>query len=102
MLGVPEDDTHFDTDILTHINSAIMTLHQNGIGPDKMVSVYDATTTWDEFEEEECIAQIKAYIYFYTKLRFDPPASSTIMDAIKMSMDELLWRMRLSKELGND
>lgn len=33
LLGIGEDDTSFDTDILLHINSTFSVLTQLGIGP---------------------------------------------------------------------
>ena len=33
MLGIAEDYTHFDADIIMHMNSVFMTLRQIGVGP---------------------------------------------------------------------
>ena len=33
LLGIDESYTHFDVDIIMHINSVFMTLRQLGVGP---------------------------------------------------------------------
>ena len=33
MLGIEADDSSFDTDLIIHINSALMTANQLGVGP---------------------------------------------------------------------
>jgi hypothetical protein len=43
ILGVSADDTVFDLDIITHINSAFSTLCQLGIGPATGFMIEDAT-----------------------------------------------------------
>ena len=43
MLGIPTEDTAFDTDILVGINSAFMVLNQLGVGPEEIYSIEDAT-----------------------------------------------------------
>lgn len=101
MLGIPEGDQYFDTDVITHLNTAIMTLRQNGIGPETLLTVEDAEQVWADFEEDS-IPAIKSYLYYSVKLMFDPPANTTVMESIKSTMDELLWRIRLEKELGDD
>ena len=41
LLGIPEDDESFDTDIIIHINSVFMILNQLGVGPTKGFKIYN-------------------------------------------------------------
>jgi hypothetical protein len=53
ILNLSVDDTSFDLDILTHINSAFSHLHQLGIGPEAGFVVEDADKEWSDFLDEE-------------------------------------------------
>ena len=39
LLGGSENDNHFDTDLIIHINSVFMILNQLGVGPEKGFSI---------------------------------------------------------------
>ena len=41
LLGITEEYTHFDTDIIMHINTAFMTLRQLGVGPPEGFRIED-------------------------------------------------------------
>ena len=45
LLGICEDQTEFDSDIIVHINSAFMILHQLGIGPKNGFFITDSKDT---------------------------------------------------------
>lgn len=98
LLGIYEENTDFDTDILIHINSVITILNQLGIGPDECFTV-DEDTTWNDYlGDNEKINSVKSYIYLKVKLIFDPPMSSAIKEANKQMIDELEWRLNLYHE----
>ena len=98
LLGIYEENTDFDTDILIHINSVITILNQLGIGPDKGFTV-DEDTTWNDYLDDNTkINSVKSYIYLKVKLIFDPPMSSAIKEANKQMIDELEWRLNLYHE----
>lgn len=98
LLGIYEENTDFDTDILIHINSVITILNQLGIGPDEGFTV-DEDTTWNDYlGDNEKINSVKSYIYLKVKLIFDPPMSSAIKEANKQMIDELEWRLNLYHE----
>ena len=99
MLGVDEEDTSFDTDIIVHINTVLMTLHQYGIGPVDGLTISDASTTWDELlPTGKKIEAVKTYIYIKVKLIFDPPSTSVTVDSFKSLADELEYRMKEQNE----
>ena len=99
LLGITEEYTHFDQDIIMHINSVFMILNQIGIGPDKCFTINDKTTKWDEFIQEEHIEAVKTYMYMKVRLMFDPPSSSVITEAIKKNISELEWRLSIIAEI---
>ena len=49
LLGLDDNYTPFDQDIIVFINSAMMVLQQLGVGPLKGFTVSDATQTWADF-----------------------------------------------------
>ena len=49
LLGLTEEYTAFDADLIMHINSVLMILRQMGVGPQEGFGISDATATWSEF-----------------------------------------------------
>lgn len=99
MLGIQADYDHFDQDIIMHINTVFMTLTQLGVGPPKGFYIEDDTTSWLEFVPELTKLQaIKTYIYLKVKLVFDPPQSSSVIEAMNKQIAELEWRLNHAAE----
>lgn len=97
LLGIAEEYEHFDSDIVIHINSVFMILHQLGVGPKKGFSIKDKSATWDEYVSEDSnLEAVKSYVYLKVKLIFDPPLSSITTEAIKNQINELEWRLNVS------
>lgn len=95
-LGILPDMTDFDTDIIICINSAIATLRQLGVGPQSQVFVVeDAKQTYDDYlgPGSNEIPMVKLYLFQKTKLMFDPPQSSIVMEAIKSIIKETESRL---------
>ena len=100
LLGLTEEYTNFDTDIIIHINSAFMVLNQIGVGPEEGFSIEDDSSTWDEYipEDVKKLEAVKTYIYLKVKIVFDPPQSGIVMEAIKQSIAEYEWRLNVQNE----
>jgi len=95
MLGPSELYTHFDGDILIHINSAINVLTQLGVGPSDGFMA-DKDTTWDDYiEDDKYLQLVKQFIYLKTRKIFDPPTNSFVLDAIDKEIKELEWRIEV-------
>lgn len=93
MLGPSESDA-FDADIMVGINSAITTLTQLGVDCPTGFVVTGSNETWTEYlGSDPRLGMIKTYIYLKTKLGFDPPTSSVLMQAIKDQIAEYEWRI---------
>lgn len=99
MLGLGEDYTPFDTDIIVHINSAFMTLTQLGIGPEEGFQITDANSTWGDFiSDNEMIGAVTNYTYLTVRTLFDPPSNSFVMDAMQKQIEQLGWRLNVQAE----
>ena len=99
LLGITEDYTHFDDDLIMHINSVFMILNQLGVGPEEGFIIEDDSTTWDEYISDPIKLQaVKSYIHLKVRLIFDPPASSAIMECYKQMISELEWRLNIAVE----
>ena len=99
MLGIDEAYTHFDADIIMHINSVLMILTQLGVGPEEGFVIEDDTSTWINFIPEANAAQlhaVKTYIYMKVKLMFDPPLSSAVIESMNRQIAEFEWRLNIA------
>ena len=94
LLGLNEEYTAFDADLIMHINSVLMILRQMGVGPQEGFGISDATATWSEFcQGKEDIEAVKSYTALKVRMLFDPPQSSSTMEATKNLISELEWRL---------
>lgn len=99
LLGIEEDCTDYDNDIIIHINSVFMVLNQLGVGPEGGFAIHDKNTTWDSFTSDELrIESVKSYMYLKVKMLFDPPMNSIQEAAYSRSINELEWRLRVACE----
>lgn len=95
LIGLAPEDTSFDEDIITHINSSIDVLRQLGINSD--VYVEDDSLTWGEYlPSSKYFQMVKNYIYMKVRKWFDPPQNGTTMDALSSSIAELEWRINVT------
>lgn len=103
MLGLSEDDTSFDVDVLLSINSAMSNLTQLGVNSIAGIEITDSTT-YDDITSNITIRNYaKSYLYLKTRLLFDPPSSSFVLESIKAQVAELEWRICTWQEIhGGD
>lgn len=99
LLGIAEEYTHFDEDLIMHINSVLIILNQMGIGTAKPYTIDDELNTWDEFISDKTYFEpVKTYIYLKVKQVFDPPLSSAVSEAMKSMITELETRLYYAAE----
>lgn len=102
ILGITEEYTHFDDDLIMHINTILMALTQMGIGNRSYFHIESADSTWADFISDKVdIDAIKTYVALRVKLIFDPPQSSTHLQAIQETIKECEWRMYISDSSEN-
>lgn len=99
MLCIQTDVHEFDIDVTSHVNSAFLVLNQLGIGPSTPFYV-DSTTTWESLDTIVPKQVILDYLFLKTKLVFDPPSSSSIIEAYKDRISELEFRMNIIVDNG--
>ncbi len=103
LLGIAEEDTNFDQDLIMHINSVFMILTQLGVGPSKGFAIKDENDVWSDFiPEQSSLEAVKSYVYMKVRLMFDPPLSSAVADAINRNISELEWRLNVGAENGGE
>ena len=101
LLGIAEGYEHFDADLIMHIKSVLTILTQIGVGPSEGFYITDKSNTWNEFIPEEYnLELIKSYVYLKVRLLFDPPQSSSVMDATNRMIEELEWRISVTVDPG--
>lgn len=105
--GAAENSDHFDTDIKVAINSALMTLHQIGVGPEKGLTVRDETALWDQLlVNADQLEAAKEFIYIKARLVFDSSSlSSAVMETLKQIAKEDEWRLMVGADpniMGNE
>ena len=102
LLGITEEYDYFDPDIIMHINTALSTLTQLGVGPSEGFMIEDKTATWSDFiSDKKEVISVKTYVYLKVKKVFDPPLSSIVMEAMNENIKELEWRLNVSVEPDN-
>lgn len=103
LLGLAEDYTAFDTDIIIHINTVLMVLHQLGVGPEEGFTIKSVKDKWSDFVDDDAnLEAIKTYIYLKVKLVFDPPQSGATMEALQNSIKEYEWRLNVQAESNEE
>lgn len=99
MIGPDETYTHYDTDLIIHINSALAVLTQLGVGPSEGFFIQDESATWNDFlGNDPKLEMVKSYVYMKVKLAFDPPSSSAVIDSMNRSISEFEWRANMAAE----
>lgn len=103
MLGLEADYAPFDQELLVHINSALFTLMQLGVGPSDGFDVNGADETWGDFlgDQLKQLKAVKSYIYYDVRLAWDPPSSATVAKQFQDKHEELGWRLRHQIEAGD-
>ena len=97
LIGPTEEQTHFDTDIIIHINSVFSDLASLGVGPVEGFSITDASTTWEKYFEgfpyPDLLNNIKTYMYLRVKLLFDPPTNSSVLKSYEQQIEKYEWKI---------
>lgn len=95
MLGLDMNYDAFDPEVITHINTALMTLQQLGVGPEEGMFITGINETWDSFfASDKMLEAAKSYIYIRVRMVFDPPTSSFVLDSLQKTSDMLEWRLK--------
>lgn len=94
--GNPYAD-HFDTDLLVHINACFSILNQLGVGPENGFVVTDDTQSWSSYIADNYILNmVKTYVMLKVKKIFDPPLTSSVLEAMDKEISQLEWRLNVA------
>lgn len=99
VLGIEEDNTDFDLDVITLVNSAFSTLTQLGVGPSEGFMIEDASADWSEFEvsvPQESL--VKTHVLLKVKNLFDPPTTGYLVEETRKQIEEIEWRLNTFAE----
>lgn len=98
--GVSESCPHFDDQIVAYINSVFFVLKQLGVGPTEGFVITDESEIWSDFIPDDVVLReaTKAYMSAKVRLQFDPPSSSSHMEALKNVIAEYEWRANVEVE----
>lgn len=99
VLNLAEDYDAFDQDVIMHINTALSTLNQLGVGPDEGFMIEDGSSTWDAFlGTDPRLNHVKTYVYLRVRMLFDPPTTGHHVSAMEKQIQELEWRLNVQRE----
>ena len=94
--GDPYAD-HFDTDLLVHINACFSILNQLGVGPESGFVVTDETQSWSSYVvDNRILNMVKTYVTLKVKKIFDPPLTSSVLEAMDKEISQLEWRLNVA------
>jgi hypothetical protein len=99
LLGLGDDYTPFDLDVIIHINTALSTLHDLGIGPANGFAISSESEKWVDFlGDDPRMSPAKSYVFLKVKHIFDPPTTGYLVQAHADIMKELEWRLNAIRE----
>ena len=99
LLGITAEYTHFDVDLIMHINSVFSILTQLGVGPSTGFSIHDEYAIWNDFmEADPRLEMVKTYVYQKVRLMFDPPDRNAVAEAVKSNISELEFRLMVAAD----
>ncbi|MBO7452234.1 MAG: hypothetical protein J6U54_18050 [Clostridiales bacterium] len=100
LIGVTEEYTVFDGDIIICINGVFGILTQLGVGPDTGFSLKTGDETWEDYlgaaySDLTNLEMIKSYMAGKVRLMFDPPQSGVVKESLERIVAELEWRINV-------
>ena len=102
LAGLTDEYDYFDSEVIMYINSVFMDLKQIGVGPVEGFVIEDESSIWEDFISDNVVMReaVKSYMGGKVRLKFDPPTSSAHLEALKSTIAESEWRLRLEAELS--
>ena len=106
LLGVPDDYSPFDAELMLHINTALTMAWQIGftIPEWTLQSSIESTTDWGDVFKPHLIALAKEWLSLRVRSVWDPPQGSA-KDAVDGRLEEVETRMQWAVQtpaLGGD
>lgn len=103
LIGIDYEYTKFDMDIILHINTAFSILSRISSVVKQGYRIIDNNNLWAEYTDDpELLSLVQEYLYEYCKIKFDPPTSSMVMEAMKESIKELEFSIEIYSKTKED
>lgn len=94
-LGIESESDVYDQELIMHLNSIFMSLHQIGAGPDPALEITGPAETWSLFfENYSDMGAVKTIVLQKVRLMFDPPTSSYLIGLMEKNIEQLEWRIQ--------
>lgn len=88
---------HFDTDLLVHINTCFSILNQLGVGPTEGFVVSGEAQMWSDYTSDDWVLNmVRTYVSLKVKSIFDPPLTSSVLEAMNKEISQLEWRLNVA------
>lgn len=99
-VGMNPEYTAYDSDIIMHINTALMRLRQLGVGPKQGYRIIDESDAWSEFlEDSESLEMVKSYVGLKVKLMFDASSMTpSVIQSLTETLREYEWCLMVEAE----
>lgn len=99
-LGLAEDHTAFDTELVMFINSVLSRLTQLGAGPQNTgFRITGKAETWEQFMGPSAkLDMVKGYMFNRVKLYFDPPEIGFVLTMMKEQIEKDEYLINLEVE----
>lgn len=99
LLGISPYDDGFDQEVKDLINAEFLTLHQLNVGPENGFSIEGPEDVWSSFTSDLHLQDaVRQFVYLRVRMIFDPPASSTVAEAVNNRISELEFRLNVQAE----
>lgn len=95
-LGIMADYDPFDASLIMDINLAFSTLIQLGVSDKEDFSITGDTEDWSDFIGRGLEGMLRKYVSLYTRILFDPPSSSAVLERYNEKLKELEWRLNVA------
>lgn len=95
----PDYEDAYDNQLLKLTNSVFFELMQRGIGP-KDGFECDGTQCWLDFDTKRMITKhvVRDYVCAKVHMKFDPPSSSTLNNALQETINECGFRLDVEED----
>lgn len=100
-LGLAEDYTAYDEELIIHINGVFLTLCELGVGPSEGFAISTQNDDCDDFktpEDTNLMEWLPSYMYLRVRLVFDPPTSAFTTESFQNRIKEYEWRLNVQAE----
>lgn len=97
LLGITQDNTVFDPDLIALINGTLADLISHGVGPQNGYHITSNQNVWSEFIQGDNAAKkenIKTYVFIKVKLVFDSQQmNSKMIEVFESRAKEIAYRL---------